>query len=151
MDAIVRQSEAAENERLSNLVAQANDARLTQNDQLNDLMRPRNEVGALRRQTNGLVKLRDENRRLQEAQGKMRQKLPTLDQSETVMDEAVQMEFPREKWAFAGYANPENTIVSLAVREPQPFVLAVRKRTVANVDSMTFVDRMCIQCSAGKS
>ena len=38
-----------------------------------------------------------------------------------------------------------NTIIRQAVREPLPLVLAVRSRTVANVDSIGFVVRMCIQ------
>lgn len=38
-----------------------------------------------------------------------------------------------------------------AVREPAPRVTLVRSRTVANVDSMGFVVRRWIQCSAGKS
>ena len=29
-------------------------------------------------------------------------------------DRAGQVDFPRESWAFAGYANPESTILSLA-------------------------------------
>jgi hypothetical protein len=34
--------------------------------------------------------------------------------------------------------------------DPLPFVLTVRNRTVANVDSIGFVVRRGIQCSAGK-
>jgi hypothetical protein len=41
------------------------------------------------------------------------------------------------------------TIVRMPARETQPRVLVVRKRTVANVDSIGFVVRMCSQCSAG--
>jgi hypothetical protein len=98
----------AENERLLNLVAQANPA--LSKEQLNDLLRLRNEVGTLRRQTNELGKLREENRRLQVAQAKP-QKLPS---SDPASDTAGQVDFPRESWAFAGYANPEATILSLA-------------------------------------
>ena len=54
----------SENERLSNLVAQANNDRLSK-DQLSELMKLRGEVGLLRRQTNELGKLKEENRRLQ--------------------------------------------------------------------------------------
>ena len=44
-----------------------------------------------------------------------------------------------------------NTIVRQATRLPLPLVFTVRNRTVANVDSIGFVVRMCRQCSAGKS
>src|SRR5438067_6647077 len=54
----------AENERLSNLLAQANSAQLSK-DQLSELMKLRGEVGLLRRQTNDLAKFREESRRLQ--------------------------------------------------------------------------------------
>jgi len=101
----------AENERLSNLVAQANNTRPVSNGQLNDLLRLRGEVGILRRQTNELVKLREENRRLQGAQAKAGQKLPS---PSSTPDRAGQVDFPRESWVFAGYANPESTILSLA-------------------------------------
>ncbi len=43
------------------------------------------------------------------------------------------------------------TIARMPARETQPRVLVVRKRTVAKVDSIGFVVRMCSQCSAGKS
>ncbi len=43
------------------------------------------------------------------------------------------------------------TMASPAAREPGPFVTRVRRRTVANADSMGLVVRRCFQCSAGKS
>ena len=99
----------AENERLSNLIANASPA--LSKDQLNDLLRLRNEVGTLRRQTNEVAKLREENRRLQDTQAKVRQNVrPTKSPEDT----AGQVDFPRESWAFAGYANPESAILSLA-------------------------------------
>jgi RNA polymerase sigma factor (sigma-70 family) len=55
-----------ENERLSNLLAQANGSQLSK-DQVSELMKLRGEVGLLRRQTNELGKLREENQRLQAA------------------------------------------------------------------------------------
>ncbi len=42
-----------------------------------------------------------------------------------------------------------NTIARMPARETQPRVFAVRSRTLAKVDSIGFVVRMCIQCSAG--
>lgn len=56
---------AAENERLSNLVAQTGSSLPA--DQLGELMRLRGEVGLLRRQAGDLARLQDENRRLQGA------------------------------------------------------------------------------------
>ena len=43
------------------------------------------------------------------------------------------------------------TMVRVAAREPHPLVRRVRWRTVAKVDSIGLVERMCCQCSAGKS
>ncbi len=43
------------------------------------------------------------------------------------------------------------TISSHYDTDPQPFVLLVRSRTVANVDSMGLVDRICFQCFRGKA
>jgi hypothetical protein len=59
---------SAENERLSNLVAEARSS--LANDQLHELLRLRGQVGMLRDQTNELRKLREENRRLQASLGK---------------------------------------------------------------------------------
>ena len=99
----------AENERLSNLITQANPP--LSKEQLNDLLRLRGEVGMLRGQTNELGKLREENRRLRDAQAKAGQKLPSPNSPQ---DRAGQVDFPRESWTFAGYANPESTILSVA-------------------------------------
>ncbi len=55
----------AENERLSNLVANA--SRPLESDQFSELLRLRGEIGALRRQTNELEKLQEENGRLRQA------------------------------------------------------------------------------------
>src|ERR1700686_2866986 len=43
------------------------------------------------------------------------------------------------------------TMVSVAIREPDPLVRWVRNRTVAKVDSIGLVVRKCDQCWAGKS
>jgi hypothetical protein len=42
-----------------------------------------------------------------------------------------------------------NAIATPAAREPGPLVTRVRSRTVAKVDSIGFVVRRWIQCSAG--
>jgi len=44
-----------------------------------------------------------------------------------------------------------NTIVRVANLVPHPFVFSVLNLTVANVDSITLVDLIWIQCSQGKS
>ena len=44
-----------------------------------------------------------------------------------------------------------NTIVMVAVREPQPFVRFVLSRTVANVDSIGLIVRIWIQWEEGNS
>ncbi len=48
-------------------------------------------------------------------------------------------------------SNSLNAIVSPLLREPAPLVTRCRNRTVAKADSITFVERICFQCSAGKS
>ena len=58
----------AETARLSNLVARAEEARTISQDQLSELMKLRGEVGLLRKQTNEMEKLKQENRRLQVGQ-----------------------------------------------------------------------------------
>jgi hypothetical protein len=95
----------AENERLSNLLAGANSAAAS--NQASDLLRLRGEVGLLRQRTNELAKLRDENRRLRDAQTKAAPRQPSPQQTELT-------DLPRESWTFAGYANPESTVMSLA-------------------------------------
>jgi hypothetical protein len=54
----------ADNDSLSNLAAQAKESASLPNDQFNELLRLRGEVGMLREQTNELGRLRQENRRL---------------------------------------------------------------------------------------
>jgi RNA polymerase sigma factor (sigma-70 family) len=53
---------AAEDERLSNLLAQADGPRSLPQDQLRELLRLRGEVGLLRQQSNYLARLQEENR-----------------------------------------------------------------------------------------
>jgi hypothetical protein len=55
---------AAENERLSNAVVRLKPAPALSDEQLRELLRLRSEVGELRRQTNLIRELRNENRRL---------------------------------------------------------------------------------------
>jgi RNA polymerase sigma factor (sigma-70 family) len=96
----------AENERLSRMVAQANAAHAPTNNQLSELLRLRGEVGLLRGQSNELARLREENRRLRAGliagQGAKAAKPPPEVSPEDI--------FPKESWAFAGYATPEATL-----------------------------------------
>ena len=93
---------AAENERLSNLVAQAIAARALSNDQLSELMRLRNEAAQLHTQ-------QKEHDRFRATAGG--QSAPTAKAaSEAVNSQTI----PRESWAFAGYATPENALQSVA-------------------------------------
>ncbi len=55
---------AADNQLLSNLVAQANPSQSLPPDQLRELLRLRGEVGALRQQSKELIGLQEENRQL---------------------------------------------------------------------------------------
>ncbi len=79
---------STDNARLSNLVAQASSARTQDDARLSELLRLRGEVGLLRKLTNELGRLKEENRS------------PAV----TPQPEAV---VPKEYWAFAGYATPE--------------------------------------------
>ena len=89
----------AENERLSNLVAQASQSRPLSEDQLRELLRLRSEVGALRQQGKAPERMPDENRQA-----------PT---SAASVAPATNY-WPRTSWAFAGYAHP-NTALETAL------------------------------------
>jgi len=88
----------AENARLSNLLANARQAESATRDQLSELQRLRGEVALARNQKTELDKAREDNRRLRSAA-----KVPAP-QPEAA---AAQDDFPKEAWAFAGYATPE--------------------------------------------
>jgi RNA polymerase sigma factor (sigma-70 family) len=89
----------AENDRLSNLVVQAKSQPLS-DEQFHELIKLRGEVGGLRRQQKELEKLR--------AQLTASQSAPA---PKPVTSAPVQ-DFPKESWAFAGYASPEATLQS---------------------------------------
>jgi hypothetical protein len=92
----------AENEQLSNSLFAANNARSAQQEQLNELLKLRGEVGALRRQSNDLVNITKENQQL-------RSQLSAASKSPA---SPSPQKFPRESWAFAGYADPESAFQS---------------------------------------
>jgi len=100
----------ADNERLSNRVAQANNA--LPNAQFTELLKLRGEVGLLRQQTNGLQKLREQNQQLQNALASRNsaQNLPTTNSPPKVPPLAV---YPRASWTYAGYATPEAAFQSM--------------------------------------
>src|ERR1039457_2005963 len=93
----------ADNERLSNLVAQASGSQSLTDDQLRELLRLRGEAGVLREQRKELETLREENRRVRAA---LESRLKA--QSAGAAGTAATADYwPRDSWAFAGYASPD--------------------------------------------
>ena len=91
----------SENERLSNLVVQANNNQLSK-EQLSELMKLRSEVGELRKQQKTLGKV--------QATVGGQSSLTATPPSEAVKENTI----PRESWRFAGYATPETALQSVA-------------------------------------
>jgi RNA polymerase sigma factor (sigma-70 family) len=97
----------ADNEGLSNLLAEAGSSQKVASSQLNDLMRLRGEVADLRRQTNEINQLQAENLRLRSS---LAAGLAAKRGAETTSaEEAV----PKESWEFVGYAKPESAFQSM--------------------------------------
>ena len=94
----------SENAKLSNELAGLRQAQALTPEQRSELMRLRGEVAALRNQKNELEKLREENRQLRTAA-----KPRSTAQSEAA---AEPDNFPKESWAFVGYATPETAFQS---------------------------------------
>ena len=96
----------ADNERLSNLVKQANNQ--IPNEQFMELLKLRGEAGLLRQQTNELQTLREQNQQLQTNQttSNSSQGLQTTNPPPLAV-------YPKASWAFAGYATPEAAFQSL--------------------------------------
>jgi RNA polymerase sigma factor (sigma-70 family) len=97
----------ADNDRLSNSLAEAASSQKVASNQLNDLLRLRGEVADLRRQTNALNKLQAENQQLRSslAAGSASKRA-----TQTASAEAT---LPKESWAFVGYADPESALQSM--------------------------------------
>ena len=94
-----------ENQRLSNLVAQASNPASLPKDQLGELLRLRGEVGPLRRQKAEGEKLRAENGRLRAA--------PTSRSPTALTPSASAPDYlPRKSWVFVGYGNPDSALQS---------------------------------------
>ena len=89
------------NESLSNRLAATGNSKSLSDEQFNELLRLRGEVGVLRGQTDELRKL------AQARQSPERQNLSAANASLT------ETNFPRESWGFAGYATPEAAIQSM--------------------------------------
>lgn len=99
---------AAENERLSNLVAQANRSQSLPGEQLKELLRLRGEVSVLRQQGKELETLRNENR---QARAALESSLKTQSAGATAAAATADY-WPRDSWAFVGYASPEAALQS---------------------------------------
>jgi hypothetical protein len=108
-DSLRRQLDQLEmdNERLSNLVAQANSA--LPNEQFIELLKLRGEVGLLRQQTKELQTLREQNQQLQTALTSSNN-LQATNLPSATPPLAI---YPKSSWAFAGFATPEAAFQSL--------------------------------------
>ena len=99
---------SAENERLANLVSRVTHSRTGSDDQLRELLRLRGEVGVLREQSKELDILRNQSR----------QPRTSLDsslkaQSAAPAEAVANADYwPRDSWAFAGYATPDAALQS---------------------------------------
>jgi len=98
----------AENERLSNLVSGASGPRSVSEDQLKELLRLRGEVGVLRQQSKELETLRNENR---QASTSLESSLKAQSTAPAVAVATADY-WPRDSWAFAGYASPDAALQS---------------------------------------
>jgi hypothetical protein len=87
-----------DSENFSNRLAEIGDGKKLSDEQFNELLKLRGEVGMLRQQTNEIGKLRAKNQQLQD-------KLTTSKNSAT-SPSASQTDFSKESWAFAGYTTP---------------------------------------------
>jgi hypothetical protein len=98
-----------ENQRLSNLRAQANESSALAQNQLQELLRLRGEAGALRQQKGELDTLRAENRDLRARQsGQAARLLSPAERWPNVL-----RELPKESWTLAGYADPDAALQSV--------------------------------------
>jgi len=99
---------AAENERLSNLVAQAAATQRLPDSQLSELLKLRGEVGRLRQQAKEVEALREANR---QATAALAAGQNTLGAS-TAPEPASTDFWPRDSWQFLGYATPDAALQS---------------------------------------
>ncbi len=97
----------ADNERLSNLVAETASSQKVASNQLSELLRLRGEVAGLRSQSDEMKKLAAENQRLRSslASGSAAKHGAQTGSAEDTL--------PKESWAFVGYADPESALQSM--------------------------------------
>jgi len=93
----------AEHERLSNLLTQANGSQSLPDERLKELLRLRGEVGVLRQQGKEVETLRQENH---QARAALESSLKTRNTG-APRAAATADYWPRDSWAFAGYASPD--------------------------------------------
>jgi hypothetical protein len=99
---------AAENERLSNLLAQVTGALRQSKEQERELLRLRAEVARVRQQNKDVDKVREENRQLRAGLANRQNA-----SGATMVTEAASADYwPKNSWAFAGYATPEASLQS---------------------------------------
>ena len=96
----------AENEWLSNLVAQANRSQSLPDAQLKELLRLRGEVGALRQQGKEIETLREENHQARVALESTRKP----EKADAAESPATADYWPRDSWVFVGYASPDASL-----------------------------------------
>ena len=96
----------AENARLSNLVAQAKSSQSLPDERLKELLRLRGEVGALRQQGKEIETLREENRQARVALESIRKP----EKAGAAESPATADYWPRDSWAFVGYASPNASL-----------------------------------------
>jgi len=99
---------SADNERLSNLVAQAKSRPGLSQDQLSELLKLRGEVGRLRQQAKEVEVLREANR--QAAAALAASQKPSA--ASTAPEPASADFWPRDSWQFLGYATPDAALQS---------------------------------------
>ena len=97
----------AQNEQLSNLLAQMSAPEPLPPDQLMELLRLRGEVSVLRRQQPELDKTREENRQIHAAVERYRKSLTETNAKATADY------WPRNSWTNCGYGSPEAALQTL--------------------------------------
>jgi hypothetical protein len=93
-----------DNENFSNRLADIGDAKELSDEQFNELLKLRGEVGLLRQKTNDLVKLQEENDTLRAAR--------TATQTNQPPPDGLPQDIPKDLLTFAGYATPAAALQS---------------------------------------
>ncbi len=108
----LRQQQALLNEQIQQLtrerdaVAASNDEFERLRKERSELLRLRGEINVLRKQASEMANLKEENTRLRTAVSTVR------GEQATQVPSGAQADFPKETWAFAGYATPEAALQS---------------------------------------